>query len=478
MWVQFLVRSVSVLAVVSVGMVLFVHHASAATITVNSADDLAADDGICTLREAITAANSDTVSGASGGECAAGSGSDTVNFAMTTGGSTFTNDGQTGYTISLGTVLPGLTTTMTINGYSQPGSLANTNPAPQALNGRLLVEIEGSSIVADTYAFDMQADNIAVRGLVVSGFDVSGAFGIGANNLEIQGNYVGTNYQGTAAATNQLGFGVARSGGGSVSGLLVGGLDPEDRNLFGGMLQSAITPNSNSHNWTIQGNYVGVDITGLSAIPNVTASTAGSLSLDNSNGHLVGGTEPTAINVISGNHGKGIAPNGTNSTRIEGNYIGVGRDGVTPLGNQAGGISYSGGNNDILIKDNIISHNADVGIYLADDPLSVVVQGNTIMHNYYQGILIADASLILIGGDTAQERNVISNNNLAGLSNMANISLVGLNATVSNVGIRGNYIGINESGAIDPSFNASTLGIGVALMAEDIMIGGGSARRR
>lgn len=307
MWVQFLVRSVSVLAVASVGMVLFVHHASAATITVNSADDLAADDGICTLREAITAANSDTVSGASGGECAAGSGSDTVNFAMTTGGSTFTNDGQTGYTISLGTVLPSLTTTMIINGYSQPGALENTNPAPEALNGRLLIEVEGSAIIADTYAFDMQADNTAVRGLVVSGFDVSGAFGIGANNLEIQGNYVATNYQGTAAATNQLGFGVARSGGGSVSGLLVGGLDPEDRNLFGGMLQSAITPNSNSHNWTIQGNYVGVDITGLSAIPNVTASTAGSLSLDNSNGHLVGGTEPTAINVISGNHGKGIA---------------------------------------------------------------------------------------------------------------------------------------------------------------------------
>lgn len=46
MWVKFLVRGVSVLAVASVGIVLLVHHASAATITVNSADeDAAPNDG-------------------------------------------------------------------------------------------------------------------------------------------------------------------------------------------------------------------------------------------------------------------------------------------------------------------------------------------------------------------------------------------------------------------------------------------------
>ncbi len=47
-------------------------------ITVNSIADIVADDGQCTLREAITAANSDTASGVSSGECPAGSGDDTI----------------------------------------------------------------------------------------------------------------------------------------------------------------------------------------------------------------------------------------------------------------------------------------------------------------------------------------------------------------------------------------------------------------
>src|SRR5512145_516744 len=42
------------------------------TIKVTSADDVLADDGICTLREAIIAANTNTPSGASPGECPAG----------------------------------------------------------------------------------------------------------------------------------------------------------------------------------------------------------------------------------------------------------------------------------------------------------------------------------------------------------------------------------------------------------------------
>jgi CSLREA domain-containing protein len=50
----------------------------AATITANSAADVIADDGVCTLREAITAANTDTASGATPGECPAGSGADTI----------------------------------------------------------------------------------------------------------------------------------------------------------------------------------------------------------------------------------------------------------------------------------------------------------------------------------------------------------------------------------------------------------------
>jgi CSLREA domain-containing protein len=82
---------------------------AASTITVNSTSDAAnASDGLCTLREAITAANNNAASGAAVGECAAGSssGQDTINFSVTG-------------TINLTGALPNLSSSMTIIG---PGS--------------------------------------------------------------------------------------------------------------------------------------------------------------------------------------------------------------------------------------------------------------------------------------------------------------------------------------------------------------------
>lgn len=64
----------------SLGVVL---ATPSSTITVNSPVDVVADDGICTLREAITAANTDMPSGASAGECIAGDGADTIVFSDT-----------------------------------------------------------------------------------------------------------------------------------------------------------------------------------------------------------------------------------------------------------------------------------------------------------------------------------------------------------------------------------------------------------
>jgi CSLREA domain-containing protein len=52
--------------------------AGAATLHVDSTADVLADDGACTLREAVIAANSDLASGASPGECGAGSGADVI----------------------------------------------------------------------------------------------------------------------------------------------------------------------------------------------------------------------------------------------------------------------------------------------------------------------------------------------------------------------------------------------------------------
>src|SRR2546430_13623927 len=57
------------------------------TITVNNTSPVIANDGFCTLPEAIIAANTDTASGSMPGECPAGSGNDTI---MLQTGATYT----------------------------------------------------------------------------------------------------------------------------------------------------------------------------------------------------------------------------------------------------------------------------------------------------------------------------------------------------------------------------------------------------
>ncbi len=59
--------------------------ADAAIIVVTATADVEADDGLCTFREAATAANTDTATGATPGECTAGSGGDDILFALPPG---------------------------------------------------------------------------------------------------------------------------------------------------------------------------------------------------------------------------------------------------------------------------------------------------------------------------------------------------------------------------------------------------------
>ena len=75
------------------------------TIVVNSLDDIVTNtDNRCTLREAITAANNDTASGPTRGECAAGNGDDTIDLTGLNG------------TITLSSQLPILDSNIIIDG--------------------------------------------------------------------------------------------------------------------------------------------------------------------------------------------------------------------------------------------------------------------------------------------------------------------------------------------------------------------------
>ena len=61
-----------------VAAMLLAGAAQAATITVNTINDVMSNDGTCSLREAVIAANTNSASGAAAGECAAGAAAPTV----------------------------------------------------------------------------------------------------------------------------------------------------------------------------------------------------------------------------------------------------------------------------------------------------------------------------------------------------------------------------------------------------------------
>jgi len=93
------------------GSALIVTPAYAASLVVDSVADTTAGDGVCTLREAITNANSNA---APYGDCTAGAGADTITFNVSG-------------TIILGSALPWITDDLSIDGSGQSITISGNN---------------------------------------------------------------------------------------------------------------------------------------------------------------------------------------------------------------------------------------------------------------------------------------------------------------------------------------------------------------
>jgi titin len=211
-----------------------------------------------------------------------------------------------------------------------------------------------------------------------------------ASGNVIEGNYIGTDVTGTAAVGN--GSGVYGLG----TNTLVGGTTAEARNVISGngagisfgVYESSTgvdVPN------VVQGNYIGTDVTGTRALGNASGvileagTLPGHLTLGGS--LLIGGTEPGAGNLISGNRGHGVQITwGDASDVIQGNRIGTDVTGTQALANLDG--VYLTATSGALIggaeagAGNLISGNRRDGIYLYNytpaDAAGSIVQGNLI----------------------------------------------------------------------------------------------------
>lgn len=225
----------------------------ASTIVVNSTADVQNNsDGLCTLREAITAANTDTASGATAGECVAGSGSDTIDLTGVLG------------TITLTSALPFINSDITING---PG--ANQLTVARSTAGGtprfgifavssqpLTVNISGLSI---TNGHTLDGANGADGGGISNGLGAT----LNLTNMVIHGNTTGSGDPGSGGSGGGVfNFGIMTITSSTISGNTTGtgGTDPGAFGGYGGGISNAGT--LTLINTTVSGN-----TTGISASP-------------------------------------------------------------------------------------------------------------------------------------------------------------------------------------------------------------------
>ena len=259
----------------------------------------------------------------------------------------------------------------------------------------------------------------AGAGNVISG---NGRIGIATQSsgtgLKIHGNLIGTDVTGKSAVPNKY-YGISVNSLGSL--LVIGGSAVGDRNLISGNGYNGIVITQNTGT-VVLNNYIGTDITGKKALGN--KSTGIVMQADS---NTVGGLGPNDANVISANGGAGILIQGdpTNNTTgsfdfVVGNFIGVGADGTTPLGNAGAGVSMSvpkGSTNVIGGQGkarNIIAFNSGPGVQINGGTTNLI-SGNSIRSNGGLGIaldiltpLLNDAGDVDTGSNNRQNYPVLT----------------------------------------------------------------------
>ena len=362
-------------------LILMASEAGANTYTVTSA----ADSGFGSLRQAISDANAQQVTG--GTRCAPHS----IVFAI---------PGTGLHTIRPLSPLPMFNIPITLDGYSQPGSSVNT--LSEGSNAVIAIELDGSLagatdaivIGASIPGSPLCAGNTsAISGLVINRFagaalsmgeefcPVNGFCPVGG--VRIQGNFFGTDASGTVGLANGIALGRANLvfGRGSTSNIVgdeivqLGGPNPplaQTRNLISaaggdGIHIGSTRADARAESHRIRNNIIGLSATGTAALPNAGRGITVDLN-------------STAIaihdNLISANLGDGVAifDSPTQGTELVANGIGIGVGGQA-FGNGGHGVLVAGTTTGAFVGVRYrfaafgtasISHNVGAGLFVDD----------------------------------------------------------------------------------------------------------------
>jgi hypothetical protein len=224
---------------------------------------------------------------------------------------------------------------------------------------------------------------------------------------------------------------------------IIGTAAPADRNIISGNALNGIhivgTLTSSATGNKIQGNFIGVDKGGINGVGTRTepapapGATEGNnfygIQISGGNNNTIGGSASGERNVIGFNTEGIVLDNGAQSNSIQGNFIGVGANGVTPTGNILHGVVLHSSNgfgppiapaqpNEPGVAfnliggtaagaGNLIEFNGTGGVAIFGNPVSVsgqanlanAIKGNSIFQNGRSYQTALSAPLPLLGID-------------------------------------------------------------------------------
>ena len=283
-------------------------------------------------------------------------------------------------------------------------------------------------------------------GNVISSNDYAGVVvrGISASLNQVSGNFIGTDPAGMAARPNLHGVRVEDGASDTVIGDTFGSAVGASSNLISGNAHHAIlVAGSATSSTTIESNRIGVDATGNAGLGN----GASGIQVEQNPAGV------TIRNNVVSNNPSGMVVMGATDVLVTGNLVGVGADGVSSLGNGGTGI-YLGSVGSFQVGGttqsdrNVVGNNGGRGIWIdvasaaggaiEGNYVGIAADGLTPAGNANIGIAVIDGPSVKIGGTAPGAGNLVSGNQKGG------VLVVGSGS--NNVSIEGNRIGTNAAG--------------------------------
>lgn len=358
------------------------------------------NSGPGSLRQAILDAN-------------ANGGLDRINFDI---------PGAGPHTISPSSPLPSVNGQVVINGYTEPGSRENTLSTQS--NAIILIELDGSNAGSGADGLVINAGDSAVRGLAINNFSGDGIELTKLDNV-VAGNHIGTDPTGEQAQGNG-GAGVRIS---NAPKNLVGGSEPESRNVISGNGDGIVISGGSSTDTRVLGNYVGTNKRGTRDLGNRKVG----MLINQAPGNGVGsGDQEPLSNLISGNGEEGVKITGVaaDDNQVANNRIGTDVSGTRDLGNARAGVSVEDGSDNtvgglLAVSANLISGNDGSGAVVSGNSARdnrVVANfvgtdraGTEDLGNSKNGVFVSGAVGTLVGDGEPEAGNVISGNEGSGI---------------------------------------------------------------